>query len=72
MIICGSIPFYSFEEKITIIKNLKKEFNNKVFIEVLDDLILYKHIAPNNKNKINVDIYLQNWYNTIRKGGVCF
>jgi len=47
MIICGSIPFYSFEEKITIIKNLKKEFNNKVFIEVLDDLILYKHYRIN-------------------------
>jgi len=43
MIICGSIPFDSFEEKIMIIKDLKKEFNNKVFIEVLDDLILYKH-----------------------------
>jgi hypothetical protein len=47
MLIVGSIPFESFQEKIDIVKNLRKEFNNKVSIEIAGNLILYKHHASN-------------------------
>jgi hypothetical protein len=45
MLIVGSIPFDTFEEKLTLVKKLKKEFENKVSIEIEDNLILYKHYA---------------------------
>jgi hypothetical protein len=47
MLIVGSIPFDTFEEKINIVKNLRKEFENKVSIEIAGNLILYKHHVNN-------------------------